>query len=150
MNNNNGAYYAIKGFLYQFDKTLIEILQNQDKTIGIEKRQDIDIQNYVIQVKHKETQNYLPSKIKKAVIQLLELFKKDKTQKFCLYCFFKDKSPSIHKFDLTELDNVLGDKKEDYISYLKEEFISSFEISFSNNFEEQFEILIDLIKLFRF
>ena len=146
MNNNNGAYYAIKGFLYQFDKTLIEILQNQDKTIGIEKRQDIDIQDYVIQVKHKETQNYSPSKINKAVIQLLELFKKDKTQKFCLYCYFKDKLLSTHQFNLTELDNVLGDKKEDYTSYLKEEFISSFEISFSNNFEEQFEILIDLIK----
>jgi hypothetical protein len=146
MNNTNGGYYAIKGFLYQFDKTLIEILQNPDKTIGIEKRQDIDIQDYVIQVKHKETQHYSPSKINKAVIQLLELFKKDKTQKFCLYCYFKGKSPSTHRFDLTELDNVLGDKREDYTSYLKEEFISSFEISFSNNFEEQFEILIDLIK----
>ena len=35
--NNNGGYYAIKGFLYQFDKTLIEILRNPSKKVGIEK-----------------------------------------------------------------------------------------------------------------
>jgi hypothetical protein len=32
---NDGGYYAIKGFLYQFDKTLIEIISNPDAHIGI-------------------------------------------------------------------------------------------------------------------
>jgi len=35
--NNNGSYYAIKGFLYQFDKVLIEISRNPRKKVGIEK-----------------------------------------------------------------------------------------------------------------
>jgi len=35
--NNKGGYYAIKGFLYQFDKALIEILRNPSKKVGIEK-----------------------------------------------------------------------------------------------------------------
>ncbi len=143
--NNKGGYYAIKGFLYQFDKALIEILKNPSKKVGIEKREDINIQDFVIQVKHKETQKYSPSKIKNAVIQLLNLFKDDKSQKFCLYCYFKDKQRSNYKLNLTELDNILGYKKGDYLSYLKKEFISNFIISFSNDFEKQFDELIELI-----
>jgi hypothetical protein len=146
MRSNDGGYYAIKGFLYQFDKSLIEILRNPEHKVGIEKKQDIDIKNYAIQVKHKETQNYSPSKIKNAVIQLLNLFKNDKSQKFCLYCYFKDKSPCIYKLNLTELDRIIGDKKEEYLPYLKNEFINNFQINFSNNYEEQFEELIEIIK----
>lgn len=146
MNDNNGGYYAIKGFLYQFDKSLIEILKNPGEKIGIEKIQDINIHNYAIQVKHKETQNYSPSKIKNAVIQLLELFKIDKSQKFCLYCYFKDKSPQIFKPNLTEFNKILGDKKDEYLDYLKKEFIQNFQINFSDNFEKQFEELIEIIR----
>ena len=36
--NNNGGYYAIKGFLYQFDKALIEILRNPSKKVRIGKQ----------------------------------------------------------------------------------------------------------------
>ena len=36
--NNNGGHYAIKGFLYQFDKALREILRNPSKKVGIEKK----------------------------------------------------------------------------------------------------------------
>lgn len=144
--NNNGGYYAIKGFLYQFDKALIEILRNPSKKVGIEKREDINIQDYVIQVKHKETQNYSPSKIKNPVIQLLNLFKNDKSQNFCLYCYFRDKQPSNYKLSLSVLDNILGNKKDDYLSFLKKDFIANFIISFSNDFEEQFKELIELIK----
>ena len=146
MSNNNGGYYAIKGFLYQFDKSLIEILRNPDIKVGIEKIQDIDINNYAIQVKHKETQNYSPSKIKDAVIQLIDLFKNDKSQKFCLYCYFKNKSPCLYKLNLTELDKIIGNKKDKYLPYLKKEFLNNFKINFSNNYEEQFEELINIIK----
>lgn len=147
MSRDDGGYYAIKGFLYQFDKSLIEILRNPESKIGIEKVQDININNYAIQVKHKETQNYSPSKIKNAVIQLLDLFKNDKSQKFSLYCHFKDKSPCYYKLNLTVLDKIIGDKKDEYLPYLKKEFINNFQINFSDNYEEQFEDLIDLIKI---
>jgi|AntAceMinimDraft_17_1070374.scaffolds.fasta_scaffold08201_3 hypothetical protein len=146
MSSNDGGYYAIKGFLYQFDKSLIEILRNPENKVGIEKTQDVNINNYAIQVKYKETQNYSPSKIKHAVIQLLELFKNDKSQKFSLYCYFKNKSPQLYKPSLTELDKILGDKKDEYLDYLKKEFKNNFQINFSDNFEKQFEELINLIK----
>lgn len=35
--NNSSGYYAIKGFLYQFDKALIWILRNPCEKVGIEK-----------------------------------------------------------------------------------------------------------------
>jgi hypothetical protein len=143
---NDGGYYAIKGFLYQFDKTLIEIIMNPDLKIGIEQRQDIDYQDFVIQVKHKETQDYKDSKIKKPVIQLIDMFKEDQTQKFCLYCYFKDKEPSKWILTLADLNKILGNKANDYTQFIKEKFINSSFIHFSENFEDQFILLIDLIK----
>lgn len=143
---NDGGYYAIKGFLYQFDKTLIEIISNPDTLVGIEERQDVDYQDFVIQVKHKETQEYKDFKIKKPLIQLIDMFKEDQTQKFCLYCHFKDKLPSRWNPNVAELDKILGDKADDYTPFIKEKFAEGFYIQFSENFEEQFEHVIGLIK----
>ena len=69
----DGGYYAIKGFEYQIDKTILEILKGDDETtICLEQIQDINSDNYVMQVKYKETQKYTPSKIRNPVIQLME------------------------------------------------------------------------------
>ena len=54
----DGGYYAIKGFLYQFDVTIQEILVNAEKDVQFEQIQDINYDDYVIQIKHKETQEY--------------------------------------------------------------------------------------------
>ena len=75
----DGGYYAIKGFLYQFDTAITEILCNPAVEVGIERNQDIDYQDFVIQVKHKETQDYKNHKIKKPILQLLEMFKQDQS-----------------------------------------------------------------------
>ncbi len=40
---DDGGYYAIKGFLYQFDKTLIEILNNPKTCVAFENQQDINL-----------------------------------------------------------------------------------------------------------
>jgi hypothetical protein len=143
---NDGGYYAIKGFLYQFDKTLIDVLNEPKKTVEVENRQDIAIQNFVIQVKHKETQTYQPSKIRGPVIQLIDLFKVDQEQKFCLYCHFRDKQ--VERWDLTvdELDTILKQHKEDYTKDLKSKFVNNFYVQFSTDFETQFQNLIRLIR----
>jgi hypothetical protein len=143
---NDGGYYAIKGFLYQFDKTLMEVLRNPKSQVGIERRQDVDYQNFVIQVKHRETQQYKDYKINKPVRQLIEMFKADQTQKFCLYCHFKDRDPCDRILTLTELDAILGDQSGNYTPFLKERFVEAFHIQFSEDFEAQFLQVIDLIK----
>lgn len=68
--NQEGGYYAIKGFLYQFDKTIIEVLRKPTTKVAFETVQDINYEDYVLQIKHKETQTYSPSRIQRAVGQL--------------------------------------------------------------------------------
>jgi len=73
----DGDYYAIKGFEYQIDKTLLKILNTKedDRKINIENIQDIDSNDFVMQIKYKETQSYPSNKIKEPVLQLIEEFK---------------------------------------------------------------------------
>lgn len=142
----NGGYYAIKGFTYQFDKSLLEILNNQEQDIELEQIQDIGVNDYYIQVKYKETQNYADSKIKPAVLQLLKCFISDKTKKFKLYCHFKDKSSQVSTITEDHLDQILGSDSSQYIQDDKKAFIENFTLEFSSNFEKQFSNLINLIK----
>jgi hypothetical protein len=45
----DGGYYAIKGFTFQFDKSLLVVLENQESDVEIEQIQDIGVDNYYIQ-----------------------------------------------------------------------------------------------------
>ncbi len=146
MSKEDGGYYAIKGFLYQFDKALIEILRNPATKVMVEHRQDIDYQDFVIQVKHKETQEYSGSKIRKPVMQLIDMFKDDQSQRFCLYCHFRDRDPSKWNLTLPELDDILGPRKEGYTLYLKNRFIDNFFVEFSDDYEAQFVKLMTMMQ----
>lgn len=144
---NDGGYFAIKGFLYQFDKTLIEVLTNKDRTISFENQQDIDYDGFVLQVKHKETQEYAPNKIRKAVGGLIELFSDDTSQRFCLYCYFKDTSPRRWRLTPADLNSVISSTvKLRYSSELRNRFAQRFIIQFSDDYEAQFEHTLALIK----
>jgi len=142
----NGGYYAIKGFTYQFDKSLVEILNNQTQDVQLEQIQDIGLKDYYIQVKYKETQNYADSKIKPAVLQLLKCFIDNKNNKFKLYCYFKDKSSQVTNLTEEELNKILGSDSNQYTSDDKKAFVENFTLEFSSNFEKQFVGLIKLIK----
>ena len=142
----DGGYYAIKGFLFQFDLTMIKILNNPQKKIQFEQIQDINYENYVIQVKHKETQNYSDSKIRKPIIQLIEIFSNDSSKKLNLYCHFKDQAPNIRVLKLAELDKILGNEKSKFKRPLKLQFIKNFHLVFSHDYNSQFLELIELIK----
>jgi hypothetical protein len=140
--DKDGGYYAIKGFMYQFDLTIMQILENPDKDIQFENVQDIDFENYVIQVKHKETQDYKPSKIKTPLIQLLKLFIEDSSKKYYLFCYFKDISPQEKTFSIDELNNLLGNKKDDFSNDIKKAFVGSFILKFTDDYEAQFATLL--------
>ena len=142
----NGGYYAIKGFTYQFDKTLLEILNNQSQDVELEQIQDIGVNDYYIQVKYKETQNYVDSKIKKAVLQLFKCFIDDKNKKFKLYCYFKDKSSQVTTLTEDQLNNILSSDANIFTQDDKKVFIENFTLEFSCNYEKQFSKLIKLIK----
>ncbi|WP_368240784.1 hypothetical protein [Clostridium paraputrificum] len=152
----DGGYYAIKGFLYQFDKTMIELLNNEDKTeIFVEKIQDINYDNYVIQVKHKETSTFSNSKIRDPIIQLLEVYKDDNSKKLCLYGYFKDKkSEKVTIKTIDDLHKILkyndeaktNELRNSFSEEVKRGFIENFTLCFSTDFVNQFYYLIELIQ----
>lgn len=156
MCENDGGYYAIKGFLYQFDKTMIELLRNEDTVeIHIEDIQDINYENYVIQVKHKETATFTNSKIREPIIQLLELYKEDRNKKFCLHGYFMNEQSHEMKFlKIEQLNEVLKYRDEKKTKELeikfpediRNGFIENFILYFGEDLENQFKYLLDEVK----
>lgn len=157
MCQEEGGYYAIKGFLFQYDKSILELLSSNDDTrVFIERIQDIDYDNYVLQVKHKETAEFSNSKIREPIIKLLDIFISEQSKKFCLYAYFKNQKPHKVKFkkveDIKEI-LVYRDKEKTEALYAKysddilEKFIQNFCLCFSENFEEQFSNVLDKISL---
>lgn len=151
---NDGGYYAIKGFEYQIDKTILEILDatNQNDQISLENIQDISSGSYVVQVKYKETQNFSPSKIKAPVVQLMEEFRQDSLPDYILYAYFKDIQnyktivDANKKISKESLDLILGDSKVDFTDYEKISFIEKFFLDFAPTFQEQFSAVIIKLK----
>lgn len=145
----DGGYYAVKGFTFQFDKTISEVISNKDDLITVEQIQDLSRNNYYIQVKHKEALEYSPSKIRKAVRQLLDDFKDNRDHTYSLYCYFKDRAPSILQLSVDDLDKILGKDKDEYKPTIKRGFVKNFRLEFANDFDEQFKSLIkEIVKAF--
>ncbi len=142
----DGGYYAIKGFLYQFDHALIEMLKHPTATVAFENRQDIDYDDFVLQIKHKETQDFKPAKVRKAVAQLIELFTSKQSLKLVLYCYFRDKAASDWQLTLAELDDVLGGEASHYSKADRHAFLKAFVVRFSDDYETHFAALLELIK----
>ena len=86
----DGGYYAIKGFEYQIDKAILELLTSdtENQNISVENIQDIDSESFVMQVKYKETAKFVPSAIKEPVIKLINEFIEQASKKYYLYAFF--------------------------------------------------------------
>lgn len=133
----DGGYYAIKGFEYQIDKNILEILSEKDenKRINIEQVQDIDSPDFVMQVKYKETAKFTPSEIKKPVIQLIEEYQKNPNKNYILYCYFGD----FNSYDPSKIniDKILGKYENNYSTSIKTGFASKFSLNFGSNFDLQ-------------
>ena len=137
---SDGGYYAIKGFEFQIDKTILELFKAADDTtpICLEQIQDINTNDFVMQVKYRETQNYTPTKIKEPVIQLIKEYQKFPTKQYYLYCYFNNVEDEMTNLTSSELDRILGNKKDDFSKSHKDSFISNFELYFSKSFQDQF------------
>lgn len=155
MCQEEGGYYAIKGFLYQYDKAILEILSGDEEIpVYIERIQDIDCENYVLQVKHKEATDYSASKIREPIIKLLDTFVYDTSKKFCLYAYFRNQKPHSVKYKtVQELKDILTyrdkEKTENlqnrYTNEQMELFIRNFTLQFAENYEKQFEDVLKKI-----
>ncbi|MCA2503986.1 hypothetical protein [Staphylococcus xylosus] len=141
--DKDGGYYAVKGFIYQFDITMMEILKNKDKNIFVEYNQDLNYEDYVIQVKHKETQDFSFGKLKDAIVQLF-LLSLEKEKQFKLYCHFKNKKMGTKEtLSKKQLELWL---ENDYPDEEKDNFLENFEIVFWNDYQSNFNELLGLLK----
>ncbi|WP_223569366.1 hypothetical protein [Pseudomonas sp. BF-R-26] len=159
----DGGYYALKGFDFQIDKTIIEIFSASVDTeeISIERIQDLNSDAFVTQVKYKETQAFSLSKIRDPVVQLIQESEFDTTNKtYILYCYFSDQVENIKMFDAAGIDDILEiklhkncseahQKKYDTIksipSSLKQSFSARFQLIFAPNHSIQFERALNII-----
>lgn len=146
----DGGYYAIKGFIYQYDKTIEKILDSSEgEYIEIEQAQDLSSKNAIYQVKYKEASDFTNSKLKAPICKLIEESKSDK-RKFIVLCYFRNKGNQIVNFKLEDLDAVIGDckiknKQYNFTYEQKIDFISRFDLIFTENYQEQFNKVISKI-----
>ena len=141
-----GGAAAIKGFLFQFDRTILEILQHPHNQVAFERREDIEREEYYIQVKERGSSRYYPSAVRTAVEQLFDLFLDDETRKFCLYCHFKDKEESKWQLSTSDLNEIFGGDNKRHGHARIAAFCSNFLVEFSHDYEAVFGQVIQQLK----
>lgn len=148
----DGGYYAIKGFEYQIDKTLLEVLDASDNqsVVRLEQIQDINTDDFVMQVKYKEASKLIPSVIRKPIIQLIEEFRSEPNKEYILYCYFADNNGYSEDVDSDFLDKILGVKKDDFTETLKRNFLKHFQLRFSPEFHNQYETVLQKLQEYSF
>jgi hypothetical protein len=121
------ADYTIKGFIYQFNKTLEQVLTEPTGTeITVEGIiEDIDVISSgfikAIQCKYHETkEKYKPSDIAKPILQMLVHFSKnkDKDIQYILYAHFSDEAVGEKIIPKIEVETILNSKDKSYINYI--------------------------------
>ncbi len=152
MKSEDGAYFAIKGFIYQFDKTILEVLNQTDENafVKIEQEQDLEYENLVVQVKYYETFYDKPQqkqKVKEATLKLMTDFALDETKFYCLFVYFNGESPKqVNYNSVDEFDNLLGKNGQMYHESFKERFIKKFILVYATDFQKQFKDVIEKIQ----
>jgi hypothetical protein len=144
----DGGYYAIKGFEFQIDKTLLEVLDTSDNqsVVRLEQIQDIDTDDFVMQVKYKEASKLNPSVIRKPIVQLIEEYSSEPSKDYILYCYFADNNGYSEDVDSELLDKILGVKKDDFTDALKSGFLNKFQLRFSPEFQSQYESVLQKLQ----
>ncbi len=137
----DGGYYAIKGFEYQIDKSILEVLSCNDlnQEVAIEQIQDLNTESFVMQIKYKEASKLVPSILRKPIIQLIDEFKTDPNKDYILYCYFSDLNGYSSKVDSVYLDNILGKESSNHSVQDKTQFLLKFKLIFSETFHNQFQ-----------
>lgn len=144
----DGAFIALRGYKFQFDRTILEIFNNSTKTIEIEQLQDYSYDDYLVQVKYHDTNYSAPQqkqKIKKPLVQLFEQYLKNKTKYFILFIYLKGISPSKKSLTVAELEVILGKIKK-FTPSDKSDFVKKFTLIYANDFEYQYKEVIQKIK----
>jgi hypothetical protein len=151
---SRAADYTIKGFLYQFNKTILEILNSQDdSSINVEGIiEDVEIVTPVlttaIQCKyHEASEKFTLSIIFKPLLQMMHHFHENPGLdiRYVLFAHFpsvtEDTKPTVGESELQDALNSKNPKFQKYIVALKgnikiNEFIPRFFMHFGPKFDD--------------
>lgn len=146
------ADYTIQGFLYQFNKTLLELLkESDDSQITVEGIiEDIDIENCTgikaIQCKYHEGQTFSLSKVYKPLLQMMHHFYVNNCVdiSYILYAHFPSETAlGPREVSVDEINMVLNSSNRDLAKYIDElrgrvdidNFLERFSFQFGKSFE---------------
>jgi hypothetical protein len=159
----DGGYYAIKGFDFQIDKTILALFDTKIPTdsVAIEQIQDLNTDAFVLQVKFKETQDFSNAKIREPVVKLIQDFMVDTLNRnYILYCYFKDKPASSLTFNSSGIDQILeislgkSPSKAHQAKYddiqnippsIRTGFSKKFTLQFAESYDSQFSKVMELL-----
>jgi hypothetical protein len=146
----DGAYVALRGYKYQFDKTILEIFINPTLDVKIEQIQDYSYDDYEVQVKYHNTDYDAAAqkaKTKKPILQLIENYIVDPKKRYVLYIYLKGVTPSKKTFKtVADLEIIIG-KKTGYSAAVLTGFVKTFTVIYAHDFEHNYAELIGQIKL---
>lgn len=135
MERKRSAESTIAGYLYQFDKTIIELLSqvNEETTICVEGIEDIDIQDLEklndmsIQVKYYAKTLYKASEIKEPIQQMFSHYKQViknnyKRRNYYLYAHFKE---GTEKLKVNENKTLIDQTDKNVLDFFKEDLLTT-------------------------
>ncbi|MET7933807.1 hypothetical protein [Streptomyces sp. NPDC005322] len=141
----DGGFNALKGFVFQFDASLLEIYKEPSRKFQIEGEQDLSVEDSYIQVKHRN-QKFSHAAIAGAVRQMIDQFSTDREKRFLLYCYFQDRVPGSElSLDVSDLRAISDKGSEEFSDDLLEEFSKCLTIRFSVDYKEQFKEVVALL-----
>ncbi|GAA4187333.1 hypothetical protein GCM10022252_20660 [Streptosporangium oxazolinicum] len=149
---NRVASAAIRGYVYQFDRTIIEILQaSRDSVVTVEGCEDIDIDNGIlpesIQCKYLASAKYSLAGLRDVILPMLQSFNDGRRWQYRLYAHYADgrQAPTALtlqdlKISLTETKRKSAETIEHYKDFSEEvlrDFVRHFTITSGNSIESQ-------------
>lgn len=146
----DGGFIAIRGFAFQFDKAILEILKNPTTKYQVENLQDYNFNDYAVQVKYypaEYTASKRKAQLKGFIIKLLNKFRNDNSIKYCIYAYYKEMTEETVRLSMSELDDHLGKNKNDFNQTEKQSFLNHFKIVYAPDFKKQFKEVIEQIKI---
>jgi hypothetical protein len=142
MTNSRSADASIAGYLYQFDKSILEVLKASDtSTVVLEGYEDVDLRSpgtiVAIQCKYHEAGTFSPKRIRQPLLAMLESFVDGHKFQYRLYGHYGQQVDEIPaKLTLGDLKDALTkDGKRGTVRYHElfstqtlEDFLDHFEI----------------------
>ena len=150
---SRAADYAIQGFLYQFNKTALEILKSQDEqSITVEGTlEDIEIASpallTAIQCKyHEASTSFAPSAVYEPLLQMLKHFSDNATSqiRYVLFAHFPNVSTPPPPVDRSTLQAALKSNDKRLQKYVKaiptdvdlDDFLARFQMEFGPSYAD--------------